>query len=115
MSMTEYLPPVAERARGIRRTILEQSRRADVGHIGSCLSVADILAVLYGDILRGAGSDDRDRDRCILSKGHAALALYGALHEAGILGAEDLNRFCGELSPLGAHPGDLVQGIDFSP
>ena len=59
----------------IRRIILEQSRRANVGHIGSGLSVADILAVVYGDLLRAEGPDDADRDRFVLSKGHAALAL----------------------------------------
>ena len=57
----------------IRRTVIEQSFRAGVGHIGSCLSIADVLAALYGNVLRGDG-DDPARDRFILSKGHAVLA-----------------------------------------
>ena len=64
----------------IRRVILEQSKRANVGHIGSALSVADILAALYGGLLRVDDPKDPERDRFVLSKGHAALALYGALH-----------------------------------
>src|SRR5262245_36029311 len=63
----------------IRRVVLDYSKKANVGHIGSALSIADILAALYGQILRIEDPDDPDRDRFILSKGHAALALYGAL------------------------------------
>lgn len=102
-------------ARGdlIRRIIIEQSQRAHVGHIGSALSIADLLAVLYGGVLRG-DSDDPDRDRFILSKGHAALALYAALHVSGKLSVEELNRFCTDGTPLGAHPEHRVPGIDFS-
>jgi transketolase len=98
----------------IRRTILEQSKRVNVGHIGSCLSIADLLAVLYSRVIRGAGRDDVDRDRFILSKGHAALALYAALLEAGILDADDIGEFCGDGSPFGVHPEHAVRGVDFS-
>ena len=62
----------------MRRIILEQSRRANVGHIGSCLCVVEILAALYTSVLRAEAPDDPDRDRFILSKGHAGLALYAA-------------------------------------
>jgi transketolase len=103
-----------ERACSIRRTVVEASRRANVGHIGSCLSVADLIATLYGGILRGAGTDDPERDRFVLSKGHAALTLYAALAEIGVLTAEDLVGFCGDATPLGAHPEHLVPGVDFS-
>ena len=65
----------------IRRIVIEQSKRANVGHIGSSLSVADILGTLYSGVLQGAGPDDPERDRFVLSKGHAGLALYAALHE----------------------------------
>ena len=60
----------------IRRIIIDQSYRAGVGHIGSALSIADIIAALYGAAMRIADPDSLDRDRFILSKGHAALALY---------------------------------------
>ena len=63
----------------IRQLILEMAKRAGVGHIGSALSIADIIAALYGDVLRIVHPDDPNRDRFILSKGHAAMALYAAL------------------------------------
>ncbi len=62
----------------IRRTILQQAKRANVGHIGSALSVADILATLYTRSIRAATPEDPERDRFVLSKGHAAMALYAA-------------------------------------
>ena len=61
-------------AQGIRRIVLEQSMRAGVGHIGSALSVADIVAALYADVLASSDPRDPDRDRFVLSKGHASLA-----------------------------------------
>ncbi len=100
-------------ARQIRRIILEQSKRANVGHIGSALSIADIIAALYGEILRIPRLDDPDRDRFILSKGHAALALYAALHLRGWLTQADLDSFCGDGSLLGVHPESALAGVDF--
>ena len=67
-------------AQGIRRIVLEQSMRAGVGHIGSALSVADIVAALYADVLETVDPLDPNRDRFVLSKGHASLAVYAALH-----------------------------------
>jgi transketolase len=88
--------------------------RANVGHIGSALSVADILAALYSGILRIDRPDDPERDRFILSKGHAALALYGALHLRGLLDAETLGTYCGDGSLLGVHPEPALPGVDFA-
>jgi transketolase len=107
--MTEAL--IAQR---IREAVLEQSKRAHVGHIGSSLSIAEILAVVFGGRLAGAASDDPDRDRFILSKGHAALALYAALNATGRLSDEELNTFCADGSLLSSHPEHLMAGIDFS-
>jgi transketolase len=101
-------------ASGIRRIVIDQSRRANIGHIGSALSVADLLAALYARVLRSPGTDDPDRDRFVLSKGHAALALYAALHLRGLLDAETLESFATDGSSLGAHPEHAVPGIDFS-
>jgi transketolase len=98
----------------IRRIVIEQSKRANVGHIGSSLSVADILGTLYAGVLRGDGPDDPERDRMVLSKGHAALALYAALRETGVIGADQLASFCADGSCLGTHPDHLLAGIDFS-
>jgi transketolase len=100
--------------RDIRRIILEQSKRAHVGHIGSALSVADIIAVLYGGVLRLPSLDALDRDRFILSKGHAALALYAALYLRGDLSQAQLDTFCADDSQLGVHPEHCLHGVDFS-
>lgn len=98
----------------IRRTTIEQAKRANVGHIGSALSIADILAVLFAEVLRIPSADDPDRDRFVLSKGHAALALYAALHGLGRLTTEQLETYCGDGSLLGAHPEHGLAGVDFS-
>jgi transketolase len=99
--------------RDIRVIILEQSNRAHVGHIGSALSVADIVASLYGPVLRISAPDDPDRDRFILSKGHAALALYAALALRGLMPREQLNTYCANDSLLGVHPEHELPGVDF--
>ena len=98
----------------IRKIILEQSKRAGVGHIGSALSVADILAALYGGTMQIDDPDDPDRDRFVLSKGHASLALYAALHLRGWLSAEQLSTYCSDGTLLGTHPEAALRGVDFS-
>lgn len=107
--MTDIVSP-----QQIRRIILEQSKRANVGHIGSALCVADIIAALYGNVLRIPQPADPDRDRFILSKGHAALALYAALYLKGWLSRAQLDTFCADGSLLGVHPEHELIGIDFS-
>ena len=97
----------------VRRMVLEQSKRANVGHIGSSLSVVEILCAVYEN-LRTRGPGDPNRDRFVLSKGHAALGLYCTLFEAGFLKEIDLNTFCGDNSILGVHPEVGLPGIDFS-
>src|SRR5450759_5390639 len=99
----------------VRRHVLEQSRRANVGHIGSALAISDLVAVVYGRLLKGQAPGDPDRDRVVLSKGHAALALYAALHLAGHITKDELNTFCGDDSLLGVHPEIGLKGVDFSP
>jgi transketolase len=96
----------------LRHTILEQAHRAGVGHIGSALSVVEILGALLG-VLRGEPGDP-DRDRFVMSKGHAALALYAALHAAGRLSSEQLDSYCGDGTLVGTHPEHALAGIDFS-
>ena len=98
----------------IRRIVLEQSKRAHVGHIGSCLSIADLVASIFASGIAGADPGDNDRDRFVLSKGHAALALYAALHATGRVGGELLGTFCSDGSSLGTHPEHVVEGVDFS-
>jgi transketolase len=98
----------------MRRIILSQSKRANVGHIGSCLSVVEILAAIYSSVLRAASPDDPERDRFILSKGHSGLALYAALFLKGWLPQERLDTFCGDNTLLGVHPESALTGVDFT-
>jgi len=93
---------------------LSQSCRANVGHIGSCLCIVEILAALYSSVLRVDRLNDPDRDRFILSKGHAGLALFATLHLKGWISEEELGTFCGANTFLGVHPEAAVAGVDFS-
>jgi len=112
--MTEPTEARALTPTRIRRIILDQSKRAGVGHIGSALSIADIIAALYGSVLRIGGPREPERDRFVLSKGHAVLALYAALFLRGWLSEDALNSYCGDGSLLGVHPEHTLPGIDFS-
>ncbi len=96
------------RSVSVRRSILEQSKRAHVGHIGSALSITDILVALYSRVL------DFDNDVFILSKGHAALALYCVFEQMGAIDRETLDTYCGEGSYLGVHPEHALAGVTFS-
>ena len=100
--------------KAIRELVLEEAKRAHVGHIGSALSVADLLATLYGGILRIESPDDPERDRFVLSNGHAALALYATLHLRGWLSRDQLATYCGDETLLGVHPEHELTGVDFS-
>jgi len=95
-----------EQARSIRRLILETISVAGLGHIGSDLSVADILAVLYTDVLRLDPERPQwpDRDRLIVSKGHAAVALYSTMTLNGFLTHDELMTFAQRDSRLNGHP-----------
>ncbi len=93
-------------ARAIRKRDIQMVRAAGLGHIGGEFSVIDILTTLYLDSLN-MGPDllgDPDRDRLILSKGHAAAALYTTLAAAGFIDPEDLGTFMQPLAQLNGHP-----------
>ena len=96
----------------IRRAIIEQSHRAHVGHIGSALSIADLVAAVVAGPARLDGG--ADRDRIVLSKGHAALALYAALALDGRFDEGLLDTYCADGSELGVHPEHGLAGVDFS-
>lgn len=102
-------------ARRLRRHIVTMSHRGRAPHLGSALSCADILAVAYFDALRLDASrpDDPDRDRFLLSKGHAATALYAVLAERGFLPLEELARYNQDGGRLAEHPpAHLVPGVE---
>jgi len=86
------------------------------GHVGSSLSMADILAVLYETILRVDPKNPRraDRDRFILSKGHAAAGVYAALAEKGFIPREWLRTYYCDNGKLCGHISHHVPGAEFS-
>ena len=108
------MPRSTEFAHSVRKRILEQSKRAHVGHIGSSLAISDLVSLLYDRLLKGQDPDGPDRDRVVLSKGHAALALYAALQMAGHITEADLDTYCADDSLLGVHPERALKGVDFS-
>ncbi len=97
--------PCPELATRIRSHVLRMTHRAQSSHVGSCLSIADLLAVLYGGLLHvdPCRPDWSERDRFLLSKGHAAAALYAVLAERGFFPVEWLETFCQDGSRLGGH------------
>ncbi len=97
----------------IRKIILDQSFRAHVGHIGSALSIADIISILYSSILKISSTDDPNRDRFILSNGHTSLALYAALYLRGWISETELNTYCSDGTYLGTHLEHRLNGVDF--
>lgn len=101
----------------LRKLILELSYKAGVGHIGPHLSIVDMVWALYDSVLNVGfkNPSDNDRDRFVLSKGHAALALYVVLYKKGFITKKELYSYCNtEGSYLGVHPKNKVAGVDFS-
>lgn len=114
MSIESNLAP--ELARRIRAHALRMVHRANSSHIGSCLSMADLLAVLYGRVLRLDPMRPAwpDRDRFILSKGHGAAIVYAVLAECGFFPIEWLDTYCRDGSKLTGHISHGVPGVEVS-
>lgn len=105
-----------ELAWSIRRHGIQMTHYSGASHIGAILSVADILGVLYTDFLRIRPHQPNwpDRDRFVLSKGHAAAALYACLGELGFFPVANLMRFYQNGSDLMGHVSHHVPGVEFS-
>jgi transketolase len=104
-------------ARRIRVAVIRTVTERKVGHVGGPLSAADILAALYGRILRiRPGEPDwPDRDRFILSKGHSSLGQYAAMALAGYFPLDEMFTFNQKGSRLQGHPDmNKLPGIDIS-
>lgn len=103
-------------AQAIRIDVLQMVHRAKSSHVGSCFSVADILAVLYARILNidPERPYKNDRDRFILSKGHACAALYSALATRGFFPRQWLDQFYQDGSRLPGHATHTVPGVEMS-
>lgn len=100
----------------LRKTIVKMVESSRRGHIGSALSLVEILRVLFDHILRYDPKNPQwfERDRFVLSKGHGCLALYVLLAEKGFFPEEELWKFCRHNGLLGGHPETFVPGIEAS-
>lgn len=106
-----------ELARRVRLRALEMTSRGGSSHIGSILSIADILAVLYGQVLSVDPGDPKwaDRDRFILSKGHAGAGVYAVLAECGFFPVERLKDHYQDGSDLSGHVSHKgIPGVEVS-
>jgi transketolase len=104
----EYsIPQLEQKARQIRAKLVEMSHYGNASHLGSALSCVDILVSLYWTKLKLDQNTikDSDRDRVILSKGHAASALYASLAFKNIIPVKLLETYCQTGSKLEEHPG----------
>lgn len=106
----------AQLAMGIRRHALEMVHAAKASHIGGVLSMADVLAVLYADVLRVRSDEPQwpERDRFILSKGHCCTGVYAALALRGFISVEELESYGKDTSRLMTHISHKVPGVEFS-
>mgnify|MGYP005849927091 CR=1 FL=1 len=114
--MDDHLTASRAFAKAIRSDALRMVHRANSSHIGTCLSMADLLAVLYTRTLKldPAQPGWSERDRLILSKGHGAAILYAALAQRGFFPTRELESFSQDGSLLTGHVNHHVPGIDFS-
>lgn len=105
-----------ERSKHLRRQIVRVLERGGRGHLGTSLSLVEMLRVLFDSVLQYDPKNPRwpERDRFILSKGHGCIALYVLLQEKGFFPEEELWKFCRFDGILGGHPDPKVPGIEVS-
>jgi transketolase len=104
-------------ARRIRRHAVEMTHLGKSSHVGSVLSMTDIIAVLYGSVMKIRPAEPRwaGRDRFILSKGHAGAGVYAALAERGFFSVEKLRTHYQDGSDLSGHVSHKgIPGVEFS-
>ena len=110
-------PPLDERSKYLRRLVVRALAGGERGHVGSSMSLVEIMRVLYDDVLRYRANEPKwpGRDRMILSKGHGCIALYVLLADKGFIPLETLDTFCRRDSILGGHPeASKVPGVEAS-
>jgi len=100
----------------VRRDVLNMVFRAKASHVGSCFSIADIISVLYAEVMSFDPNDSKvaNRDRFILSKGHAAAALYATLANVGIIDRSQLETYGNDFSQYMTHASHKITGVEFS-
>jgi len=110
-------PPLDERSKDLRRLVIDALDGGGRGHLGSSMSLIEILRVIYDDVARHRADEPmwNERDRCILSKGHGCLALYAVLAAHGYFSRQEMRTFCHFPSMLGGHPErSKIPGIEAS-
>lgn len=114
--LTKNISQLTKLAAQLRARIIETSSKTGTPHLGSCLSCVDILTALYFSVLRIDTKNHRarDRDRCILSKGHGAMALFHVLAERGFYPLSDLDTYGQDGGVFAEHPPtpDYLAGIE---
>ncbi len=108
---------LVQKAEWVRQQAFRMQSQAGKGHLGGAFSVTEILVSLYFSKLlkiSAKNQNDPNRDRIILSKGHACLALYAVLADAGFFKKEVLNTYGQNGSILGGHPDHFIPGIEIS-
>ena len=106
-----------DRSKYLRRLVIRAFEGGSRGHLGSSMSLIEIMRVLYDDWLNYDVNDPNwsDRDRFILSKGHGCLAQYAMLADKGFIELSDLDQFCHPTGILGGHPErNKIPGIEAS-
>lgn len=95
-----------QRSKLLRKMIVEALDGGGRGHLGSSMSLVEILRVLYDSYLKYDSSNGNwsGRDRLILSKGHGCIALYAILADKGFIEREELKTFCKSDARIGGHP-----------
>lgn len=103
-----------ERAWNLRRKLVEVGAKADGAHFGPAVSILEMMRVLFDDVLRyDSKKPDWDgRDRLVLSKGHACLALYLLLADKGYFDEAELYQLCRNGALLGGHPVVEIPGVE---
>ena len=106
-----------EHSKLLRQLVLEMVEVGRRGHIGSAMSLIEIIRVIYDSFLQFRSEEPNwsERDRFILSKGHGCLALYAVLANKGFFDQCELKRFCMPESILGGHPErNKIPGVEAS-
>lgn len=103
-----------ERSKYLRKLAIRCLRGGQRGHIGSTMSLIEIMRVLYDDIAKYDSQIPKleSRDRIILSKGHGCVAQYALLADKGFFPLKELDKFCRKTGILGGHPSHKVAGIE---
>ena len=110
-------PKLDERSLHLRRLMVRMLKGCNRGHIGSTLSLIEIVRVLYDDVLKHDPKNPKweERDVFLLSKGHGCIAQYAILADHGYFPEEEMDKFCRTDGILGGHPdANKVPGVEAS-